>query len=727
MDDSLSGRLRKRKTATTAIVVVVVVASMVAVGVGVALASGGKQPELKPDPKPDPKPDVPPKVEDPKPQACAPGFIWDQAKKACVPVVVDPPKPDPPKPDPEPEDIDPNPPAPPADPPEGDLAFDLSNNWGGIPLELRRELARMELASQIPGLARALAVKAWQAFRAKQPFVDKATAAKIAAASPQLCRNCFNPGDGASSKKLLDANIAQGWPKPTDYDGWAAGSYGLFDILGAVAVHAGVHTDPKGSLPLVTMLHAADAMKRYDVQGFAASYIVRRLMYSEKYKVLVPGVQAPANTQDPKQTWGNIFSAYAAPDDFSKGTQAAKDRKSLFLARADEIGIDLAKVAYPWPPGITYKAPTWTAGQVWKRLQDYKSRGVYDNGGQSMNEGPTPPMDELMLLANGMKAKVFSTVDPNVSAPLVVVLHGADADEQQLLTSIDKDADARFVFLRGLVGDGPNRWYKANHASDPVELVPQLDLAAKQVLTAINELALTFDPTKIFVVGYSQGASVALNLAAKAIRPENVQPWQGKIDGVIALGGFLPEALYPKAETPTRVWAVHGAQDKAVPMSLGEKAVDSFMLYAPEASLRKVAGGHALSSLRPQLKVLLSSLLASPTTTTARKATPHTLAAMLRTTEMDAAEAKDAAGELGQAAVEAGWAIQQLQLVQQPVMGRDGTASLMQTMNVRLRHPSIDGAEALDAAEELKALAQLGGWTVVKLAVAKESSALIAA
>jgi hypothetical protein len=266
----------------------------------------------------------------------------------------------------------------PPPPPQGELLeFDLTTNWGGLPLEVREPLARIELASGIPGIARALGVKAWQAWRAGQPLVTTAQAAALAAANPDLCRLCFNPDDGGPSGTLLKKNTdpkpgGNGWPKPVDYAGWAAGSYGLFDILGATAVHSGIH---QGFTPLVSAISAASIMRTWTAQGFAAAYYIWRLLYGD-LKVLDPGPNAPNG--DSFDTWANIFTAWATPEGFKNNTPGAQAARGRYLDRAAEIGIDLSDVAYPWPPGMSYAPAVWQAKVVWQKLQDYAGRPVVE-------------------------------------------------------------------------------------------------------------------------------------------------------------------------------------------------------------------------------------------------------------------------------------------------------------------------------------------------------------
>jgi hypothetical protein len=266
----------------------------------------------------------------------------------------------------------PNPPPnlPPPPPPGVPLEFDLETNWGGMPLETREHLARIELASQIPGIARFLAVKAWQAFRANTPLVTPAQAAVIAAANPNLARNAINPNDGPKSLELINANIAQGWPVPLDKAGWAAGSFGLFDLLGGTAVYSGIH---RGTTPLVNATSAAQTMKRWDAQGFAASYFVYRCLFREDLPVLSPagGINVNGNSAI---AWPNVAACWLSPEGFKNKTPAAMAARQRFIDRAAEIGIDLAAIRYPWPPGTTYTE--WPAAAVWTRMQDYTDRPV---------------------------------------------------------------------------------------------------------------------------------------------------------------------------------------------------------------------------------------------------------------------------------------------------------------------------------------------------------------
>lgn len=239
---------------------------------------------------------------------------------------------------------DPDEPAPPAPSPD---------NWGSTPPALILEFERAEQASGIPGLGRFMAVWAWGAFRAMQPFVLPDVAAQIAAANPNLCQNCHNTSNAekvASRRALENVVLPKGqkgqygegkyskpWPMPADFDAWADfGSAGLFDILAGSHAHSGIH---QGNFtPLIS--YSPDILYRIDVQLYIAGYMTQRIL-TGPYKVLTPN--------NPKETWTKVRRVTASPSAFQADTQYSKEVGARFQGRAVELGIDLNQVAYPWP------------------------------------------------------------------------------------------------------------------------------------------------------------------------------------------------------------------------------------------------------------------------------------------------------------------------------------------------------------------------------------------
>jgi len=512
--------------------------------------------------------------------------------------------------------INPIPPKPQPEPPSpDDLTFDLEANWGGIPMSMREWLAKAELASGIPGLARAAGVRWWESFRAKKEPVSTEEAKKIAAENPELARFFVNKNDGPKAKSAIDNDMAkQGWPKPVDYDGWIAGSFGLGDILGSTFVYSGIHTEGKkagpNGLPFVYAASAKKQYESYEGQIAALAYIVYRVLYGP-YNVLVPGVQAQPEVQDPRQTWINIFAAYAYPDSYKAKTQLAATAAANYKKRALEIGIDLDNVAYPWPPGLSYK--TWDFSDFWARLQAYAPQKV-THLPSVMGVKPKPKPQKVVqqpsaskkfALQGNVVASIASAIPESASAPLVLFLHDRDADETQLAGLVPPEmVNARLAFLRGPIETTDGfRWFDADlgQVGDP-SVALQIEAATNVVSAAGQELVKQFPGTsEVYVVGFGQGGAIAYRLAAR-----------GEIAKALPVAGGLPSTLLiGDKSTKTNVWAVHGQNDQIVPLPIDEATIESFIFKTPSvAKLTVVPGGtHTLASLQAQIGTALVEML----------------------------------------------------------------------------------------------------------------------
>ncbi len=534
-----------------------------------------------------------------------------------IPPVV-PPEVPPPTPDPwvPPNEVKPKPDVPPEPPSPDDLTFDLEGNWGGIPMDLRVWLAKAELASGIPGLARAAGVRWWESFRAKKEPVSTAEAAAIAAANPELARFFVNKNDGAQAKKAIDEDMAkQGWPKPVDYDGWIAGSFGLGDILGSTFVYSGIHTEGKkagpSSLPFVYSTSAKKSYESYEGQIAALAYIVYRILYGP-YDVLRPGVQAKPEVQDSRQTWINIFAAYAYPDSYKAKTQLAATAAANYTKRAAEIDIDLDKVAYPWPPGLSYKP--WDFSDFWARLQAYAPQkvthlpGVYDAMVKPDQQGFVIQANapKQFALQGNVQASIASAIPDGAGAPLVIFLHDQDADESQLAGLVPPDmVNARLAFLRAPIKSGLGyRWFDGDLGQiNAPNLGAKINAATDVVSAAGQQLVKAYPGTsEVYVVGLGQGGAIAYRLAAR-----------GEVAKVLSIAGGLPPDLRlgEGKTTKTNVWAVHGSNDQVVPLPIDQQTIESFIFKTPsEAKLSIVNGGvHTLQSLQAQVGAALVEML----------------------------------------------------------------------------------------------------------------------
>jgi phospholipase/carboxylesterase len=179
-----------------------------------------------------------------------------------------------------------------------------------------------------------------------------------------------------------------------------------------------------------------------------------------------------------------------------------------------------------------------------------------------------------------------------------VLLHGIGADEEDLLP-LAQFLDPRFVVVSARAPQEAEpmgfRWYAIDWAatpprSDPVEIVASRDLLARFLEEATA--AHGTDPSRVFLLGFSQGAIMALALLLA--RPDLVR-------GVVAHSGRLvrlpgPDPT-PEALSRAEVLVLHGVQDEVIPVAQGHKAYEvlSPLLGARVAYRAFDALGHGIS------------------------------------------------------------------------------------------------------------------------------------
>ena len=187
---------------------------------------------------------------------------------------------------------------------------------------------------------------------------------------------------------------------------------------------------------------------------------------------------------------------------------------------------------------------------------------------------------------------------PSPRPPLLVLLHGIGADEEDLLP-LAASLDPRFLVI---AARAPHRaepmgygWYAIDWTAtpprgDPAEIVASRDELARFVEQAVATQQA--DPGRVFLLGFSQGA--IMSLALLLARPDLVR-------GVVAHSGRMvrlpgPSAP-PEALSAAEVLLLHGEQDDVVPVAQGRKAHELLSpLLGARVAYRSFPGlGHGIS------------------------------------------------------------------------------------------------------------------------------------
>lgn len=162
---------------------------------------------------------------------------------------------------------------------------------------------------------------------------------------------------------------------------------------------------------------------------------------------------------------------------------------------------------------------------------------------------------------------------PAERPPLLVLLHGIGADEEDLL-GLAGHLDGRFLVVSARAPFQAEPMGYAWYAIDWSVLPPRVDaVQARQSLEKLARFlgeacqAHRADPARVHLLGFSQGASMALGVALS--RPDLVRSVVAHSGGL--LRQFLPPAP-PSALAGLPVLLQHGRRDPVVPLAFADEA-----------------------------------------------------------------------------------------------------------------------------------------------------------
>lgn len=182
--------------------------------------------------------------------------------------------------------------------------------------------------------------------------------------------------------------------------------------------------------------------------------------------------------------------------------------------------------------------------------------------------------------------------------PLLVMLHGIGADENDLLP-LASMLDPRFkiVTLRA------PRSYYVGYAWFPIDfhadgsLTPHVTEAQDTLADLIRWLRaapghLGTDPSQMFLLGFSQGAMMSLGVLRSA--PEILA-------GLVALSGQSPDQLFEERAEKDAIARVpllvaHGTMDEVLPVENGRRIQVAFATLSRDFTYREYPIGHGVGA-----------------------------------------------------------------------------------------------------------------------------------
>ncbi|MCF8451405.1 MAG: hypothetical protein K9G49_16150 [Taibaiella sp.] len=161
-------------------------------------------------------------------------------------------------------------------------------------------------------------------------------------------------------------------------------------------------------------------------------------------------------------------------------------------------------------------------------------------------------------------------------SPLVILLHGYGGDEQNLF-QLRRYFPENFIIVaarapQSVPGAG-YRWFERdNSIRKYTGRKEDLERSRKLVLKFTSEVVKKYhaDPTRVYVMGFSQGAIMSYEAGLTA--PKLYR-------GIGVLSGLLPQSLKPMIAKPDalsqlRIFVAHGTADGVLSFEDGKAAVD---------------------------------------------------------------------------------------------------------------------------------------------------------
>ena len=195
---------------------------------------------------------------------------------------------------------------------------------------------------------------------------------------------------------------------------------------------------------------------------------------------------------------------------------------------------------------------------------------------------------------------------PSEGAPLLLLLHGYGANEEDLL-GLAPHLDARLLCVSArapyALDFGGFAWFNIEIGAEGVRVdFAEAKEPLAQILSLVDELRRAHRPARIFIAGFSQGASMALAAALKQPRD---------FAGAIALSGLCKPEMLPEDTVSVRglkVFMSHGRFDPVIPIAQARASRDLLAPLGLDLRYKEYDMPHAIA--QPCLEDLASWLRA---------------------------------------------------------------------------------------------------------------------
>lgn len=181
-------------------------------------------------------------------------------------------------------------------------------------------------------------------------------------------------------------------------------------------------------------------------------------------------------------------------------------------------------------------------------------------------------------------------------APLLLLLHGWGMYRGHLF-DLTTSYDPRFAVVAAQapvrMGPGAYRWFDFTRTLDagPIINDQEEESSLAKLLSFIDNLVEARDPSQLYLLGHSQGATMALSVALQ--RPARLAGC-ANVNGRL-LGKRVAEAEAPNLLEGMSFYCGHGLHNPIVPLALGHRTRDLVAELGASVTYREYDIGHEIT------------------------------------------------------------------------------------------------------------------------------------
>ena len=178
--------------------------------------------------------------------------------------------------------------------------------------------------------------------------------------------------------------------------------------------------------------------------------------------------------------------------------------------------------------------------------------------------------------------------------PLLIMLHGYGSHEEDLFSFSEELPDELLIISARApysTGYGGHAWYAINFDADENKFsdTDQARDSLQLIDGLINELEAEFSPSKIFLLGFSQGAILSYAYSLN---------FPNRVNHVVALSGYLMSDIIPDEideNLQTDYYISHGVVDQVIPVQWARKAPEFMKLVNLSHEYSEYPVGHGVA------------------------------------------------------------------------------------------------------------------------------------